>query len=135
MSPSEELQRYVISALKAHAGVSGIVGARVYEAAPQRVSFPYVDLGYSEYEPQDAECIVGRSESLQIDGWVRDRGKMRVAKALADEIKSCLHEVSGGLAEHALVRLSVERVRVLRDPDMKTAHAIVQIVAEIEETV
>lgn len=135
MSASEEIQQLVESTLKDNAGVSAIVGGRIYDGAPpaKNRTYPDITFGPSDYTPDDADCIVGREETLQLDCWTRDHGRKAQCKRLVDAVKSALHEANLSLAVNALVSIRVVLVRVMDDPDGLTAHGVVQVTALIEE--
>lgn len=76
------LQKGVVAALKADAGVSALVGTRVYDEPPQGVTMPYIRLGNIEPRPLRTDCgaasevvfgvevhsrpVAGRVEATQI---------------------------------------------------------------------
>ena len=49
--PALALQAALVAALRANAGVSALVGARVYDEPPQGVVFPYVRVGSVDLRP------------------------------------------------------------------------------------
>lgn len=130
-TPSEELQEAIYAALVADAAIGAIVGDRISDGLPS--DYPAITFGPSDYIPEDMYCIEGRSESLQIDCWVRDGGNLWPARRLADTVKTLLHDADLSLATHALTGILVERVRAFMDPDGLTGHGVVTVIAEIEE--
>lgn len=136
MSASVSLQDILIALLKGSDDVKDIVGARIFDGVPSTATFPYVSLGASEYVPADTDCIAGRQETVQIDCWSQDKGRVWPCKALVDAVKAALHDADvddNALASGAVASLSVERTRVFIEPDNKTAHGLVQVTAVIEE--
>jgi hypothetical protein len=133
VSASVELSDLVLAILKADAGVGALVGDRIYDQAPGGAAFPHLTLGPSDYAPRDADCIPGREETLQIDVWHRDGGRLWPCRRTADAVKDALHDRDGELATQALADLRVTLVRVIEDPDGITAHGVVQVTATIEE--
>lgn len=133
MSASAELQKAVYDRLAADAGVAAIVGTRIYDNVPADAATPYLSFGPSDYAPEDAECVTGRRETLQVDCWTRDQGRLRPARELADAVKTALHDAPLALANAALVEIEVTLVRVLQDPDGITGHGVIQATALIEE--
>lgn len=131
-SPSAELQTAIYNALVADAGVGALAGDRIHDGRPADGPFPCITFGPSDYTPEDAECITGRVESLQIDCWVRD-ARVRPARELADAVKAALHLANLSLDVHALALLRVTAVRAFMDPDGITGHGIVTVEATIEE--
>lgn len=49
--PAIALQVALVAALKADAGLTALVGARVYDEPPQHVEFPYVRIGVLDVAP------------------------------------------------------------------------------------
>ncbi|WP_347311368.1 DUF3168 domain-containing protein [Defluviimonas sp. SAOS-178_SWC] len=133
MSESNALQAMIVARLKADAGVSAIIGQKVYDRPPATVAAPYVSIGPSDYVPDDAECVDGRVETMQIDCWSEAQDGKREAKAIADAAKKALHRYAGSIDPGALVSIEVVQVRVLDDPDGITTHGIVIVEAIVEE--
>lgn len=132
-SPSEELQQAIYNALVADDAVGEIIGDRIHDGRP--TTYPCVTFGPSDGQEDDAECITGNVETIQLDCWVRDRGQLRPAKALVYAVKRALHRAELSLNAHALVFITVPYTRVMLDPDGVTGHGIVSVEAHIEETV
>uniref|UniRef100_A4WTD6 DUF3168 domain-containing protein n=1 Tax=Cereibacter sphaeroides (strain ATCC 17025 / ATH 2.4.3) TaxID=349102 RepID=A4WTD6_CERS5 len=134
MSPSVELQTAIYQLLTAPGSATmALAAGRVYDNVPGSPAFPYVSFGPSDHVEDDADGIPARVETLQLDGWTRDSGKLRGARELADAIKADLHGASFEFTTNALVQIRVRPVRVFRDPDGITGHAVVPIEATIEE--
>jgi hypothetical protein len=51
LGPEAALEACVVARLKADAGVSALVGGRVYDRAPERPTAPYLTVGRSETRP------------------------------------------------------------------------------------
>ncbi len=132
MSPSAELQRAVYDALVADSAVAALVAGRVYDGVPKDAPFPYIVFGPSDWSRDDADCIEGRRETVQIDIWSRDQKRLRIAKEIADAVDEALHKASLVLTDNALVSIEVTRGQVMPDQDGITAHAIVEIEALVE---
>lgn len=133
-SPSVEFQTLIGDLLKADVAVAAIVEARVYDGMPSDGAYPCITFGPSDYADDDSECITGRRETLQLDCWVQANGRLWPARELADAVKAALHEVEAEMIVNALVSIRIEQVRVFRDPDGITGHAVVQVTGIIEET-
>ena len=131
-SPSDELQLAIINALIADPAVSAIVGDRVYDARP--TAYPCVTFGPGDCQPDDAECITGRVETVQLDCWTTDtNGRLGPARILTNAVKAALHHAELELETHALVQITVPSVRVFQEPDDITVHGVVTVEALIEE--
>ncbi|TWF53261.1 DUF3168 domain-containing protein [Neorhizobium alkalisoli] len=133
MSVSVALQDLILSLLKADNAVAAIVADRVIDGPTSKTSFPYISLGASDIELIDAECMRGRDETVQIDCWTRDDGKLWRCKRLVDAVQGALHEKEGPLSSGALISLNVVLMRSFIDRDNITAHGVVQVTAELEE--
>lgn len=134
-SASSELQDLIEVTLKADAAVAAIVGARIYDTAPAGTGriFPDITFGPSDFLEDDADCITGRVEVFQLDCWVREHGRLKPARALADAVKAALHLKEVELMTNALLEMRVTAVRVMGDPDGITGHGIVTVQAIVEE--
>ena len=133
MSAGDELQAFIVAKLRDSAEVGAICADRIYDNVPKEPAFPYISFGASDYYPDDAECIAGRVETVQLDCWSRDFGKHIEVKRLVDAVKKALHGQSGDLGVNALVQMRVALVRAFGDPDGITAHGVVQVTCDIEE--
>jgi len=133
MSASNELQALIYNRLTTNAGVTAIVGTRVYDNPIGKDVFPYISFGPSDVVEDDADCVTGRIETVQIDCWSRYQGGFREVKDLADAVKKALHRYAGALTVNALVEMTVESIRYFRDPDGQTSHGVVTVQAIVEE--
>ncbi|PWE48479.1 DUF3168 domain-containing protein [Thioclava sp. NG1] len=133
MSADVALQDSVYDALIADAGVSALVGTRVYDNAPDGVVYPYITFGPSQAVTDDVECIDGEENYLQIDVWTQEGGSKRGAKVICAAVKQALHNAALVLSDPvALVLVEVEDMRVIGDPDEQVAHGIVSLKAVTE---
>jgi hypothetical protein len=133
MSVSVSFQDLVLACLLANEAVTDIVGDRIVDGDDENLEFPNITFGTSDFFPDDADCIRGREETLQIDCWTRDAGKKWPCRKLVDAVKNALHDAEGDLTEGALVLMRVDLARVFSDPDGITTHGVVQVTAVIEE--
>lgn len=132
MSVSAELQKLIYDRLVANTGVHAICADRIYDRVPENASFPYVAFGPSDQVEDDAECITGVVETIQIDCWSRYQGGMKEVKDLADAVRSALHLYSGSFSTNALVEMRIISVRFFRDPDGLSSQAVVSVQAIME---
>lgn len=130
---SNALQAWLYRRLLSDAGVAALVGDRVYDMAPLKAVLPYVSFGASVVTPDDADCIAGGTEVVQIDIWSEAQDGQREAKAIVAAVRACLRGQSASLSEGALASLEVLLVRVIPDADGVTTHGVVQVEAAIEE--
>lgn len=106
---------------------------RIYDNPPDGAAFPYVSFGPSDVIEDDAECITGRIETIQLDCWSRAQGRFQEVKNLADAVKKALHEYEGEMSVNALVEMRVIGLRFFKDPDNITAHGVVTVECTLEE--
>lgn len=131
MSASVELHDAIIALLLADASVSAIVGTRVLDG--DATEYPCITFGPSSVIPDDADCIDGASETVQLDCWVRDGTRIWPTKRLTEAVRKALHGASASLPTHAIVSMDVSLVRSFMDADGLTGHGIVQVDCMIEE--
>lgn len=133
MSVSAELQKLIYETLVADVDVGDLVGSRIYDRMPSDGDYPCVTFGPSDAIEDDSECITGQIETVQLDCWSRDQGRMWPCKRIAGAVKSALHKAKLSLAVNALVQIRVVSVRVFLDRDNITAHGVVTVEAILEE--
>lgn len=132
MSASRDLQGLIVDRLKADANVSALVTG-VYDGRPSDSAFPCITIGSSQVIPIDYECLAAREETMQIDVWSRDNGRLNPCKAIVDAVHSALHGWSGALPDpNALALLRVVHDEVMIDRDGITAHGVVLVRAIVE---
>lgn len=127
---SSDLQKGIMDLLFGSADVTNLVADRIFDGG-ERV-YPCITMGPSDFVPDDADCISGTAETVQIDCWVRADDGLQPTKALARAIYQALHEKYVDLADNALAGLNVTLVRCMMDKDGLTGHGIVQVEALIE---
>lgn len=133
MSVSVSLQDLILAKLLGDPAVTAIVDDRIVDGPDESTAFPYISFGPTDFIPDDADCIKGREETVQLDCWTRDQGRKWPCKALVDAVKTALHDADGELAVGALVLMRVTLTRVFDDPDGLTTHGVVEVTATIEE--
>ena len=102
----------------------------VVDRATEGTIYPFASMGPSNWIPADAECIVARDYSLQIDIWHNHTSK-GATEDIVDDVAAALD----GFAD--TLRLTMHPIRVrqaftLDDPDGMTKHGIVRIEAMVE---
>lgn len=133
MSVSRELQKAIFDALVADAGVTALVGNRIYDGMPSDGQYPCVTFGPTDSFNDDLTCVDARTETVQLDVWSRDQGRMGPCKDICDAVKGALHLADITLTQHALIRIRTGGIRVFRDADGITAHGVVTVEADLEE--
>ena len=134
MSVSAELQKAIYDALVADVAVGELVGDRIYDGAPANRQFPYISFGPTDSVQDDMDCITARTETVQLDVWSRDQGRMRPCKEICDAVKDALHLADLSLTVNALVLIRIDGMRIFLDRDGKTAHGVLTVEADLEET-
>lgn len=90
--PSLALQKAVISALRANAGVSALVGARVYDEPPQAVTFPYVRIGNIDLSPERLSCVDDHNIVFSVEAHSRPTSGRVEAARIADAVRAALND-------------------------------------------
>ncbi|AVO36600.1 DUF3168 domain-containing protein [Pukyongiella litopenaei] len=133
MSVSAELQKAIYDTLVADAGVAALIGDRIYDGRPETSAFPCITFGPSDSDPEDMECVNARTETVQLDVWARDQGRMRPGKEIMDAVRDALHLADLSLTVNALVLIRVEGMRLFMDTDGVTAHGVITVQADVEQ--
>ncbi|WOF73366.1 DUF3168 domain-containing protein [Parvibaculaceae bacterium PLY_AMNH_Bact1] len=111
LSASWELQKAIHAGLVADAGLSSLVGDRVFDRPPQDAAFPFVTLGDTDVEPDGAGSEGAAIHRLALSVWSRTRGR-RETKEIMSAIDGVLQDASLILTDHVLVNLQLERASV-----------------------
>lgn len=127
MTPSNALQTMLFEQL------SG-AGFTVVDPGDDSTPYPYISFGPSDAIEDDADCITGLVETVQLDIWSNAQDGQREAKDIVHRCRRLLHGLDASLGEHAIVELRVSMTRVVRDPDALW-HGIVTVEAAMEEAV
>src|SRR5690606_3291118 len=99
------LQKGVVAALKANAGVSALVGARVYDEPPQKPVLPYIRLGNIVPRPLRTDGKQAARVNFGIEVHSRpDAGRVE-ATQIAEAVVAALDEAPVTVAGLALVYL------------------------------
>lgn len=127
MGTSFDLQALIVARIKTDVPA---LGGRVYDRAPEAVTWPYVSIGPSDFYRDDVECVTARSESVQIDVWSRYAPGRREAKDITDAIVDALHGYEDIAGNATLLR--VQMAMVMRDPDPAVSHGVIRVEAWVE---
>jgi len=133
VSTSQALRKLIFDRLVADTGVHAQVADRIYDNRPNAANFPCITFGRSDVVEDDAECITGRVETIQIDCWARDNARLHVVFPIVDAVKRALHLYHAEPAHGALVEMRVSSFPSFMDPDGLTAHGVVTVQAIMEE--
>lgn len=126
------LRKAIIAALKADAGVTALVGTRIYDVAPTGPVKPYITFGPVDVVTEVASEYEGSETSLQLDAWSAGPSSEE-SNRIGRAVRGALHEKELILSDNQrLVSLTVESVRYLRDNDGIAQHAVVTMQALTE---
>ena len=128
MGVSSDLQKLIVARPKS--AVPAVSG-RVYDGPSETAQMPYVSIGPSYFTPDDAECIRGRSETLQIDIWGSSKPNRAAVKDAVDQVYDALHGW-GDTAALTMSPLRVSLVRVMDDVQQDIIHGVVQVEVSLE---
>lgn len=119
------LQQAVFAALRADAGVKGLLGdpARIYDHVPPASVFPYLVLGEATVGPFDAKTEDGMEQTLAIHTWSRYRG-LKETKDIMAAVAGALEDQALAPAGHVLVLLRFEFGTTFLDSDGLTRHGV-----------
>lgn len=131
-SPTLELQKLMYDTLRDDAGLSALIGGRVYDRIPENRVFPYISFGASDELSEDEDCRDGFEISMQIDVWSREAG-FPECRRIVDAVRRALPKDGLGLTDNALVYLQHRTTRIFRDPDGLTSHGAMTFEAFVEQ--
>lgn len=128
------LQAGLVAALKADAGVSALVGSRVYDEPPQTVTRPYVRIGGIEPRPVRTTCGSAADVAFSIEVYSRPNSGRVEATRVAEAVVAALDENEAGVtvSGFTLVKLHWIGQTVGRDDDGQSYMAIVAFDALID---
>ena len=127
-----DLNRAVLAALAADAGMTALLGAgRVHDRPPQSAVYPYVTLGDTEVRNWSTQTSSGLEHRLTLHAWSRQPGQLQ-AQQIVQRMHDLLELAPLVLDGHALVNLRVTFWTVLPLGDGETVHGIVRLRAVTE---
>lgn len=118
------LQSAVVAALKADAGVSALVGGRVYGTPPQSAVRPFVGVGGFIPRPVRSSCGAAARVEFSIEASSRSVSSGTEATRCAEAVVAALDDAPLSLSGFALVYLHWQGQDVTRDKD-GTGHTAV----------
>ena len=132
MSASSALQKAIVAAMKANAGIAALVGVRIYDEAPVEPVYPYISLGPTSFFTNRQDCFKRRTETVQIDIWDRSPARRQPCKAICDAIVAALDAAKLSLDDpYALARIDLVLARFMDDPDGIAKHGVLQFTCEV----
>lgn len=128
--PVYELQQQVLGRLRSASSVTALVSSRIQDIPdPKWGDLDYISIGTSNYQSDDADCVVGGEVMLQIDCW-SVRGLVPV-RTLADAVRRALRGWEPSLTTNALVTFDHLRTDYIRAAPINQAS--IRYTAIIEE--
>lgn len=122
------LQKGLVAALKADAGLAALVSTRIYDEPPQGVTRPFVRIGNIEPQPLRTDCSRAANVAFSIEAYSRPIAAGRVeATRIAEAIVAALDDAEDlvVLEGFTLVKLHWMTQTVGRDDDGESYLAIV----------
>lgn len=134
MSVGSELQTALYSALEPTLTAAGI---GIYDEVPElpvgmpATSFPYVQIGDVEFEPFDADDMIGYEAYVALHIWSRYRGKIE-AHNVFETVRDLLHRQVVTLTNWNVIDiLQFGGFAVKRDSDNATIHGVGRFVFKV----
>ncbi len=136
-SPELELQRAIVTRLKADTGLTALVNG-VYDQPPTNAwATPkegYVTIGEVQFIRDDATCIYGGDVYLTLHAWSRKVG-FPECKKIADAVVESLHLAPMTLTTWRLASIMHRQTRVFRDVDGLSSHGVIDFKARVHKPI
>lgn len=130
--PALALQRSLVTALKANAGVAALVGARVYDEPPANVTFPYVRIGEVIAQPFHTDGKEAFEMTFGIEGYSRPVSGRVEAANIAFAVQVALHDQALTVTGYTNPWTFCETFTNGRDADGETYTAICAFTAMLD---
>ena len=131
--PAIELQRALVSALKADAGVAALVGARVYDEPPDPVVYPYVRLGDIDLRPLRTDGTPTAADVLfSVQAHSRPSQGRVEATRIGEAVRDALDEAALVVAGHDARWIYYVTMTTVRASDGRSYQANVAFSAMID---
>lgn len=122
------LQAAVVAALKAHAPLADIVGAKVYDRVPPNTQPPYVTIsGWQEIE-DGTDCMDASEIFFDVQCFSADVGRPQSAR-IAGAVKAALHRFTPDLDGWGNTEISYRTTQYFTESDNTTTRAVVNFQA------
>lgn len=133
VSAAWDLQKSVYATLAANVPLSNLLGTeRLYDAAPQNATFPYVVIDQMQVRDWSTGSERGFEHTLLLHIWSRYEGRREIYE-IGDALRAALDGTELSLENHRLVNLTHQYSDLKRDEDGKTLHGIVRFRATTEQ--
>lgn len=131
MTPSYDLQRAMIAVIRADAALITLIGGRVYEIAPAKVTYPYLTIGAGRDVADLAVGIDGVETWPEIHIWSH-AGSFSEIAAIDAGLQRAMKALPETLTASRLVLLDFYTSQRLRDPNGTTLHGVCTWHARLE---
>jgi len=122
------LQAAVVAALKAHAPLAAIVGAKVYDRVPPNTLPPYVCLsGWQEIE-DGTDCSDSSEVFFDVQVYSAGVGRPEAAK-IASAVKDALHRLTPAITGWGETEIIYRSTQYFVEADNATTRAVVNFQA------
>lgn len=129
---AEQLMKTHITALKADATISALVGNRIFDYIPRNTDYPYIIYHITDSDEWDTSTDDGEEHSVYVHVWDDKEGSKR-AHQIMRAAKELLHdETSYSLTDHNLV--NCRRVSKRMEREGQLYHGTTLFRAITEET-
>lgn len=128
-----DLQTALLNLARADAGVTALLGNRLYETPPSSPDFPFSSVDWGRFTDVPGECLDAQQVELQFTFWSREAGAQQAA-AMAEAFRRALRveEEAVAMTNHTLRLLRIGSAQVLRDDDGQGWHAVVEVSAIVD---
>jgi hypothetical protein len=123
----------LITRLKATAGLTSIVGTRIYSIVPQQTEFPYVRVAISA-QPFDTKSSVGMTHLIRVQGFSRKQAYDEALNIRAQIVSALERQESNiTVSGFKLVKLDKRNLSdIITEDDGITRQSIVEFEAIVE---
>lgn len=123
---SLQLRKAIVDALKGAAGVSALVGDRVYgPEPPSKPVWPFIRYGLPIVEPFEALCWSGSDHDVTVHAFTKGPGEDACA-ALASAVATALDDALIPMSGAKPIAIDWTGTQILRDTEEASAyHAII----------
>ena len=131
-SPAVELQKASHATLAGDAALTAALGgAKIYDATPPNVAFPYISFGRTSVYDWSTGTESGTEQIFTVHVWSKARGKTE-ALEIMEAVRALLEAGELTLADHQLVNLRLEFAEARFDEDLSVYHGLLRFRAVIE---
>ena len=126
------LQKAIYQRLASDAGVTALVGARLFDNPPGDVTFPYLTLGEAQVDDWSDDIQSGAEHRLSLYVFSRVGGRAE-AKSVMGAVNAALHEADLTLEGHRLINLRFLNAETRQESDGATWRGTIRFRAVTEK--